>query len=298
MLRFKTQHIVAIVVLLAVAGAGGATYQFYFKKQLDEYSKNEELWKQLKGKHSQLDSLFGKGNKPEEVAQAAAQKVQPWAEAAERRSRFFTLGDFDKVAPIPETGVLPKAEYSARIEQMKNQVLADAYAKGVAIPGVDPYFGQPTPNELAGTSPKIPETMKWLRDAQFGGEVTRLLLDSGALQIDALYIWPPRTENGIFQSYTIGTRMWMRMRELCTFMQDLQYDDQKYFQIHGFRIQNPYLRVQDPPIQVEILFSMASYGIPEEAPPDASGGTGAVAIPAAGELMLNLRGLNRQDDDE
>ena len=222
--------------------------------------------------------------------------MQPWSEAAERRSRIFNLGDFDKVEPIPETGVVPKAEYVKRIEAMKNQIMLDAYSKGVAIiPGVDPYFGQPTPTELAGTSPTSVEATRWLKDAQFGGEVTRMLLKSGALQIDSLVIWPARTENGVLQSFTIGTAVWMRMRELCAFLQDLQYDEQKYFQINGFRVQNPYLRVQDPPLRVEVLFTMASYGVPEE--PVAAEATVVAPQGEIGRLM-NLRNVRQNEEEE
>jgi len=258
----KKQHIYTILVLLVVAGGAGAGYQFYFREQLAKYADNEELLEGLQAKHAELDSKF-KGKKPDEEVAMYKGLVNPWAEAVDRRARVFSIDEYAQIDPIP-TGELPKPYYIRTADDMKNRLLSDAYTSGIAIPGVDPYFGCPQPNQLAGTTFDAEDATKWLREIQYGSSLVRLLIQKGAVQIDDFVMWPRRTVDGVFEERTIGVRMWMQMNNFCGLVRDLQYDDRTFFNVAAFRITNPYLRWADPYLQVEVLITMADFLSPEE----------------------------------
>ena len=303
MSAMKKQHIYTILILLVIAGAVGAGYQFYFKEQLDKYAENEEFLIQLQRKHADLDSQF-KRNKPEEEVAMYWGLVNPWAEAAERRSRVFSIDEYAHVDPIPE-GELPKPYYIRESDTIKNGLLVEAYTSGIPIPGVDPFFGRPQASQLAGTTITAEEAIEWLREIQYGTNLVRLLMSKGVIQIDSFVMWPPRTVDEIFESRTFGVRMWMRMNDFCGLVRDLQYDDRTFFNVDAFRIANPYLRSYDPVMQVEVLITMADYKSPEEraassaADTEETGTTGPGAgqpdLRQALEQMRRTRGGNAEE---
>lgn len=264
----KKQHIIAILVLLVVAGAIGAGYQFYFKEQLEKYSDNEQFLEGLRAKHADLDRQF-KGKKPDEVVATYRNLVNPWADAAESRARIFSVDAYAAVDPVPE-GEIPKPYYIRQVEAMKNQLITDAYTSGIGIPGVDPYFGQPAPDRLVGTTITAEDAQKWLSEVQFGSSLVRMLMSNGAIQINNFVFWSPEVIETVLNARTFGVDMWIRMGDFCRLIQNLQYDDETFFNVASLRVTNPYLKYYDPPLRVELLVTMAEYQ-----PPEAPAGTGS-----------------------
>lgn len=264
----KKQHIVAIVVLLVVAGVIGAGYQFYFKEQLEKYSENETLLTQIRTKRADLDRQFD-GKKPDDVVAAYRNLVNPWADATENRARTFRFDEYAAIDPMPE-GEIPKPYYIRQVESMKNQLLQDAYTSGVPIPGVDPYFGQHSPGALAGTTITAEDADTWLKEVHFGSSIVRKLIANGAIQINNFAFWQPKLVEGVLYDRTFGVDMWIRIGDFCRLIQDMQYDEQTFFSVASFRMTNPYLKYYDPPLRVELLVSMAEYKAPE-----APAGTGS-----------------------
>ncbi len=276
----KKQHIIAIVVLLAVAGAVGAGYQFYFKEQLEKYSENETFLTQIRTKRADLDRQFN-GKKPDDVVAAYRNLVNPWADATERRARIFRFDEYASIDPMPE-GEIPKPYYIRQVESMKNQLLQDAYTSQVQIvPGVDPYFGQYNPGQLAGTTITAEDANKWLREVQFGSSIVRMLIANGALLISDFTLWEPELVEGVLNARTFGVEMWIRMGDFCRLVQNLQYDEQTFFNVASFRMTNPYLKYYDPPLRVELLVTMAEYEAPQT--PAGTGSGSADTDLAAGE---------------
>ncbi|GMV91975.1 MAG: hypothetical protein AMXMBFR82_17530 [Candidatus Hydrogenedentota bacterium] len=294
----KKQHIVAIVVLLVVAGALGAGYQFYFKEQLEEYSENETFLTQIRAKRADLDRQFD-GKKPDDVVAAYRNLVNPWADATETRARPFRFDEYTSVEPMPE-GEIPKPYYIRQVESMKNQLLQDAYTGGVPIPGVDPYFGQYNPSQLAGTTITAEDANKWLKEVHFGSSIVRKLMANGALQINNFGFWSPRVVEGVLNARTFGVDMWIRMGDYCRLVQELQYDEQTFFSVASFRMTNPYLKYYDPPLRVEMLVTMAEYLAPDAPAGTGSGSAGTdLADTSAGgqqsiEETLTRMGQNRE----
>lgn len=280
----KKQNLIVIAVLLVVAGLGGAAYQFYIKEKLDEYAQNEKDLQGLESTHARMESLFGKGRKPDEVVTSVRNLVQPWAEAADSRAKYYDLSQFAAVEPIPENE-LAKPYYIQKVTEIVNALYNNAYTKNVSIQGVNPFFDQPRPEEMTGTSPRPEEAQQWLREVQLGSSVLQLLISHGALQINSLLPWPERTVQNVFEAHTYGVSMWIRMADLCSLIEKLQYDERTCFSLHAFRIQNPYLRIQDPPLLVEMVIVLADYK-----PADAQA-PGADETPAAGGTGLDATQL-------
>lgn len=285
----KRQQIIAILALLAVGGAGGATYQFYFKERLDQYGENQRYLASLQEKKAQFERDFGKGKNPEAVIEAFKNKVQPWAEAAEDRAKYYNIRQYAKVDPIPDN-VIVKAYYSEKATTMTTQLYGEAYAKGISLGNIDYFFGQPTPDQLVSTTINKEEAFAWLRNIQFGSSLVRLLMANGAIQINDLRLWPTRVEPGVCHWYTFGASMWIQMGNLCAFLEKLQNDSQSFFSVHAFRIQTPQLRSYDnPPLLVDILISLGDYEGEKEA---AAKGT---QIASAGEATS--QGATEEPED-
>jgi hypothetical protein len=303
----KKQHIIAILILLVVAGAIGSGYQFYFKEQVEKYSENEEFLQQLRVKRADLDRQFN-GKKPDDVVASYRNLVNPWADASENRARIFSIDEYASIDPVPE-GEIPKPYYIRQVEAMKNQLLTDAYTSGVPIPGVDPYFGQYNPSQLVGTSITAEDAHRWLREVHYGSSLVRKLIASGAMQINNFVLWQPYKVEGVLNIRAFGVEMWIRMEDFCRLVQNLQYDDQTFFNVASFRVTNSYLKYYDPPLRVEMIVTMAEYQ-----PPEAPAGTGSgeattnlasgsgVATPGLNEALTRIQQsratANSEDEDE
>ncbi|MDZ4858543.1 MAG: hypothetical protein SGI88_06135 [Candidatus Hydrogenedentes bacterium] len=282
----RRQQIIAILVVLLLAGGAGAGYQFYFKPALEKFSEKKQYLADLNTKLTSLKRTFPK-SKPEAAVAEAKAKIQPWQEALELRARQFSVADFKDFEPLPETRVL-KAYYATTSLKLVQDLYTETITKQVWVnPAVDMYFGMPRPDSLQGKTVHPLEALYWLSNIKFGGAVLRLLMDSDVLGIDDLHMWTPKTTKDGFTNYPIGVSMWMTMDGFCRLIEKLQEDDSMAVTVQGFSITNNALRAYtDPPLKIQMVFRIDEY-VPDAkplsaiAPPAAGGRPGAAAPPAA-----------------
>ena len=136
----RKQQIIAIVIVLLLAGGVAAGYQFYFRPAVEKFSKDQQYLEALNDKIAQLKNTFPSG-KPEATVEAVRAKIQPWNETIAQRAAQFTLRDFKKIDPLPKTDVL-KEYYEKTAAKTVTDLYTELYAKGVYYrPTIDFYFG-------------------------------------------------------------------------------------------------------------------------------------------------------------
>lgn len=255
----KKEPIIAVLIVLLLAGGAGAGYQFYFKAQIQKFNEDKEYLEQLIAKKNQLVQTFGR-EKPQDVVAQVASNVQPWQLAVEERARRFSVAQFLKIDPIPDNVLIVKEAYAERAVKIAQDLYRDAYQKNLYIAHLDPYFNQPRPDSVEGGTVNRDQANFWLTFIQFGATSVRLLMESNVLYIEDLQIWPARTTPEGFNTYTIGVAMWMTLEDFCRFLQKLYEDDERFFAVHGFRITNEQLlRYTNPPLRIEMLILIDEY---------------------------------------
>ena len=272
----RRYHLIAILVLVVAAGALAAVYFFYFREQWEQYSKDEELREKLDRRLSVLEGEFN-NCQPELVVSQWAGAIQPWADAVERRSGFFSMGDVLTIDPIPEDR-LPtlKFYYEEKLNGLFFALQQDAWNQGVPIPATT--FGVPTMDDLQGASVSSSEVGFWLQKVKLGCAITRKILKAKPIAIEQIELWwPPVDVYGVLRLYTAGIQCTMTLENLARFMDDVSRDQTQFCAIKEFQIGNPYLRAyQDPPLQVSFLLTMASYTEPTPGAPAAPAPTAGV----------------------
>jgi hypothetical protein len=265
----KTQHIIAILVVLALAGAGGAGYQFYFKAKLQQYADDKVYLEQLDAKLKSLKSQFPTGKPAEDVAAVVARK-QPWQEAVELRVRHFGLPKgFKEVNPLPETLIL-RAYYSQESQRIIEGLQREAYSKGVWLnPAIDLYFGMPSPSTLVGQSVSDVQAKFWLTYIQFGVSLLRYFIDARVLGIEDISIWTPKVAEG-FTTYTVGVSLWLTLEDLCKLLENIQLDDRTFIKVHGLSITNTQLAIPEPALKVNMILQIEEFNQEETPPPAAA----------------------------
>jgi hypothetical protein len=137
-------------------------------------------------------------------------------------------------------------------------------------------FGAPAPQNVGGISLQPDEVQEWLSDLAYGADAVRFLMDAGANPIRTIDIWPPREEYGVLQMHTMGMDFMMNLGTLVDFINELTYNNQRFYKIESLRVVNRnLLGAPDPLLEVQMVLTMASLqegGTPQAGPE--AGGTG------------------------
>lgn len=249
----KKRYIASVLVMLSVLAGLGAIYQFYFKQQFERYAENKQILTDLEDRLRELEETFSK-IRPDYVVQEWRGAVQPWAEAVNQRSRFFTMDDLSRIEPVPE-GQIPRFHYEGVFPQMQRELLLDVYRYRCQIPQTT--FGAPGVGTLSGRSVTKEEVETWLRQFAFGSAVMRFLMERRATEIRQIEIWPLRVEYGLLEMQTMGLAFTMTLENLVRFLESLN-DENRYFNVNAIRVHNKYLRWPgQPPLEVEMLLTRA-----------------------------------------
>lgn len=292
----RKQQIIAIVIVLLLAGGVAAGYQFYFRPAVEKFSKDQKYLADLNTKIAQLKSTFPSG-KPESTVDAVRAKIQPWNETIAQRAAQFTLRDFKKIDPLPKTNVL-KEYYEKTASKVVTDLYTELATKGVYYrPTIDFYFGVARPGTLTGRRVNEQQVTSWLETLKLGTSMTRLLIDSDIMGVDNIVMWTPRKQPSGLTSYAVGVSMWMSLDQFCRFVERLQSDETMTISIQGFRMTNTALRAyQDPPLKIDLVFTIDEYtyeATPKVATaPEAKGATAPASAPGnqtAMEQVKNMR---------
>jgi len=298
----KRHHIIPVVILLAVIAGFGAVYQFYVKEQLEEYQANQKQLTELKNRVKSLEDTFkgvdGRPVKPQVAVQQLRSAVQPFKDAVQKRSKFFTLGKEAHVDLVPE-GKDPRFYYMEALPKLIYETEQYAYARRCAMPQ-NLTFGVPSRKDITNVAPTEKEVNNWLKKYAFGSSVVHMLVDAGATRIDNIVLWPSRTEFQLLDMRTVGLQFQMSLDNLARFLKSF-YGEDRYFNINSIRITNTNLLSRSQP-QLEVEMVLTQAGFLEENAKEgkgstpvktASGGGGKAELTSNADKMLKrlkLRG--------
>jgi len=264
------QHIFTAVVFVLVAGVLAGFYQFHFREQLQQYTRDEETVELMQSRLEELQDRFH-GTEPERLVEKWRVAVGPWQQTLQERVAFFDY-DAEPVEDVPE-GVIAKFYYREKATEMLQNLQKDAFAKRIPIPGYM-TFGAPDPEQIqGGPSPKL--VKKWLERINLGCYITRQLMEAEPRAIYSVVVWPARKEHDILEMQTFGFALQMRMGKLLGFLEDLRTAN-RYYTVDAFKIANSSLRMPDPPLQVMMLMTQARF-LSEEVGWETGGGAETIA---------------------
>lgn len=296
----KSVVILTILLIASIAGTY-AVYELYVKQRMQELAAHLEQERQLHSKITSLSDQFY-STEPPVVLEEWRRSTQPWSDAVDARTRFYTLGRFVEEVKIPQE-VIPRFFYRdelpKRIQSLqdyadqRNVQLSDV---GCGVPPADSY--------RAGSNPPRREISDHLQDYDYCAALTRMLIDAGPQTIQPLSIWPEREVNiksrGIIKEKSTGVVMDIRMQQLARLLESLVQAD-RFFRVDTLRIANTNLNDPDPLLNVSLIITQTSFE------PEVQQTTGTQAA-AAGDVssqerMMELFGPSARmrrtaDDDE
>ena len=259
-----------VLLTLLLAGSIAGTYVVYelsVKESMRALGDHREEEKQLRQRITKLEDTFF-GTKPETVLSAWRSEIQSWAEAADRRSAFFNLGDIPLRVEIPEEERdLAKWVYKREHPKIVRELETKIYERGVILP--DPTFGTPDPNSYGqGDDPPPGEISRHLARLEFGKAIANLLIDAGAKNIRQIAIWPESVEisgrNGDIKSRTTGLSFTIPMRDFVIFIDKMSQKD-RYFEVKALKLTNTALRDKNANLNVQMVLAQAYYAPAEQA---------------------------------
>lgn len=282
-------RVLSTMLLLAVFGAFGAVYQFYFKEKLESYSEDQKLRDNLESAYTDLKSTF-QGYQPDVLTKAWGDQQLPWQQAVESRTGYFNDGGWYVAEKPPEDVPILRFWYG----ETANKMILDIYQKMVEARlsyfPVDLYsqFNVVRAEEWQGLNVKRWEAVKNLANLAFGISALQMLLDAKATRIDTVVLWPLQDKakhNNLLKSRTIGMRFAITMENLVKLLEKLRQADQ-YWSVDALKIEYPYLAYPaEPQLTVQMLLTQLA----AKPKPQAAAGAvapGALGAPAATPGLL------------
>ncbi len=254
----KKSVIFLTALLLATIAGTYAVYELYVKQRMKELGEHMAQEKVLHARILQLQDTFAK-TEPDAILELWRKSTQPWYDAVQGRSQYFTLGDFAKEVEIPEDAI-PKIYYRQELPK-RIQSLADYAADkqvilsdiNCGVPKAD-YFG-------AGTNPEPEEIATHLEEYDYCAAMSKLVVDAKPISVNPLRIWPEKEEeakSGMVVKRTTGISMQISTQALVRFFDKLAQED-RYFRIDEFKISNTNLHQPDPPLTVDMVLTQAYF---------------------------------------
>ena len=274
------EHIIGLVVLVAMLGSVGAGYQFYYKERLEGYAQNVTKLENLEKAYTELKDTF-EGHEPRVYISAVKAEIQPLAEEVLHRAAFFNMGGSLRIDAIPE-GRMLKFYYEEEFKRVFRELREEAQARNPWFTYPNTTFGAPRPEDFSGRSVNKAEVSRGLRKIHFGCSLIRTLLEAKAWNVTRLEVWPPRKAYGdLLDMRTVGLAFAMSTKDLVEFLDSLRLEG-RYFRVDAISIQSRYLRwPTEPPLEVQMLLTQAAFAAPEARLPGAAAPATA-AGPSAG----------------
>lgn len=320
-MKISKEYILALSALVATLGLVGGIYQFYYRERLAEYQQNIQDAEKFADALNELETKF-ELCPPQELISAVKGEVNPMVQELRTRASFYTVNDLLEIEPIPEDKMLGfyyREEFNRLFSKFREEQLQH-YPTCYYPPGIT--FGAPIPDAFTGVEVRKPEIQRALQKVVFGISMLRLLMDSKALYITDVQLWPPRwlRQDKLLAGYTVGLAFAMMPEDLIAFLEKLRTGEvlgqKRYASVDAISIQNEYLQwPTEPPVEVQMLVTFAQAnidgmpGLPgiemaAAAAPTASGGRGG-GVQTAEEVLAAWKnrlksgmGRGREGEDE
>ncbi len=284
-MAISKQTIVMVLLLIIALAAIGAGYQFWVKETLERYNEDERYAEELERKLEDLQTTFAR-TKPELVLEQWRNVIEPWEQSIAQRKQYFTLGDAMEIEEVPEDK-LARYHYEEQYNKLLPALQQEVYEKGVyyQITG----FGVPAPPSLSGASVREEDVERWLRRIALGCDTVRMLADANVRYIQAVELWPPRTEQGVLRMHTAGLAFSMNLADLVAFIDRLTTDRNQFYDINAIWIANRNLVASaEPLLEVQMLVTRAE--VIEGAKPQAGGSRTQGSSPFGSFSMFSSSG--------
>lgn len=281
-MAISKQTIVMVLLLIIALAAIGAGYQFWVKETLERYNEDERYAEQLERKLENLQTTFAR-TKPELVLEQWRNVIDPWEQSITQRKQYFTLGDATQIEEVPEDK-LARYHYEEQYNELLPALQQEVYEKGVyyQITG----FGVPAPPSLSGSTIREEDVERWLRRIALGCDTVRMLVNANARFIQAVELWPPRTEQGVLRMHTAGLAFSMNLADLVAFVDQLTTDRSQFYDINAIWIANRNLVASaEPLLEVQMLVTRAE--VIEGAKPQVGGARSTTSSPFGGFSMFS-----------
>lgn len=278
----RRNQIIFGTALFLVLAAFGGVYQFYFKEKLSQYNKDRLFRQELESAAESLSSFFS-GTSPDTVISLWRNQVQPWADTLDRRASFFDDGDWYEHETPPEQGRILRVWYGETLNKMVEELYTNIYEKA---PGIYAFpedilraLEVSTENDLAQEQEITPAIINAeLAKLSFASSLIDLLLDEKMLALYDIKVWPKRQDGSHKQQLTlqtVGLEMDMYMRHLVHFLEVLRRQ-RRYFTVDAIHVSNAVIAEQnDPPLNVRLLLTQATYAGSTNNAAAAAGGAGS-----------------------
>jgi len=283
----KKSVIFLTVLLLATIAGTYAVYELYVKQRMKELGEHKAQEAVLRERIAGLEEKFEK-KIPDVYLEAWRRSTQPWSDAVQGRSQFFTMGDFVKKVEIPEE-VIPKTYY--RTELPKRVKALEDYAYGKQVKIGDSGCGVPSADAFGeGKTPTREEIAGHLETYDYCAALTKKFVDAKPVSLQPLRIWPElaqEVKSGTIKTRTTGVTMRMTTQAFVRFLDDLARSD-RYFRVEEFRIANSDLRATDPELEIELVLTQAYFESKKKASDTA--GAGAAGSPQVNDRLQSVFG--------
>lgn len=288
-------RIIFFGVLLLVIAAFVAMYHFYVAERLRSYKADIAQMRSIASKLDDISQTF-EGYDTQGAIQLWEAKITPWQDALDRRTRYFTLGDWRDHEEYPEN-----AEDSLRF--WYNDTVSATARKFYSeireeYPSFDLNLMPDLPTalniqnaEIFGTDIEEKDVNKELARLAFGMNTVRLLLDNKATWIKGLSLWPEAKKDSQTQlvKQTVGLAFTMPIDDLTKFLESLRTAD-RYYSVDAIKVFYPYVGYnKEPQLDVEMLLTQARY---EGGSSPGSGAQGTSPMGMGGGMMGGADGMN------
>jgi len=258
----RREYLIAIIIAALLGGGVFAVYQFFLKEKLEAYAKDELRLEQLTEKYTDLSEKFS-NTQPKVVIEDVANKVNPWREAVDQRGEYYNVGDFRTYEPVPDDVLSYKLYYMEKAPEVYNAF--SEYLRGEGkfeAVGVNLWFRAPPPDRVKVLRPNKVEVAIWLGAMHTGHSFVKMFVDANVISLRQMRLWEQRVDRQVLDAFTVGADMEMTMEDLVAFLDKLRFDRDRFYDVNGIRITNPYLMgpyAEDPWLQVEMLVTSAVY---------------------------------------
>lgn len=297
MVNVSKATLIYVAVLVLVFAGLAVAYKFILEAQTQQFAAAEKFSQELESKSMSLARTFSQTD-PEVVLRSYESQIEPWREAAERRTNQFQMSDAVETEEVPEDK-LPRFYYEDRYLELARAFYEDLAQRGMmqavnlgstgggmgGMGGMgggksggfsgsgSGLFGAQDPSGLAGSAIDEEQINYWLWRLRLGIETVQQVLDAGAVYIGGIDIWDKHTEYGVLECYSVGLYFGMRMQDFIEFTNQILTDPDQYYRIDGLRIGNRNLASSaDPILEIEMVLTRARFV--EGGTPAASRGVG------------------------
>ncbi len=257
-------RIIFVLVLVAAFSGLGAFYKYYFEPKMQAYDADIKLKEAIEQRLSDLETTFD-GYDPAQAVAAWRAQIEPWTQALDSRTGYFTYADWEAHEEYPEDGPILRFWYEETVYNTTQDFYREVQEK---YPSFNLYQMPDLQSALNIMSAQAMDSSidedqvnEELSRLSIGINACRLLLEAKAGAIRGISLWPETKvdrKTGLIKR-TIGLAFTMELGDFAELMEQLRTAD-NYFNVDALKLSYPYIAYEvRPQIEIEMLLTQARY---------------------------------------